>query len=63
MQTITLFLCRDSLLGSEPPVSAHLKKEAVAHHGARVGVGSCRLFKAAQEQHRDTARSEKLDLK
>lgn len=54
-------MCRDSLLGSEPPVSSHLKKEAVSHDGARVGVGPRSLFEAAQGQCRDAAESETLE--
>lgn len=62
VQTFSLFVCRDSLLGSEPPVSAGLKEEAVAHDDARAGVGSRRLCEAAQWQCRDKAESETLEL-
>lgn len=58
----SIFMRRDSLLGSEPSVSSHHKKEAVTHDGARVGVCSCRLCEAAQGQSRDAAQSETLEL-
>lgn len=62
MQTFCFSVCRDSLLGSEPTVSVHLKKEAVTHDDARVSVCSCRLCEAAHEQCRDSAEGETSEL-
>lgn len=61
VEAFSLCFCRCSLLGSEPPVSARLKKQVITHDDARVGVGSCRLCEAARRECRDKTKSKTLD--